>query len=105
MQYRIFLLAAMAGLRRHEADLLPWSALNTPTSIPFCRSSSGQAARAPLQRSKGSLRWPTDSGTGEEDVPDNLLVRRPCFALPLIFGFFADRNRTFPQLVLSLNFN
>jgi len=23
----------------------------------------------------------------------------------LIFRFFADRNRTFPQLVLSLNFN
>jgi integrase len=26
MQYRIFLLAAMAGLRRHEVDLLPWTA-------------------------------------------------------------------------------
>jgi len=34
-----------------------------------------------------------------------LLVRCSCFALPLIFRFFADRNRTFPQLVLSLNFN
>jgi integrase len=28
MQYRIFLLAVMAGLRRHEIDLLPWSAFH-----------------------------------------------------------------------------
>ena len=32
-QFKIFLLAAMAGLRRHEIDLLPWSAFRFDESV------------------------------------------------------------------------
>ena len=42
-----------------------------------------RATIPPLQRSKGSLRWPTESGTGEEDVRDNLLVQYPGFRIAI----------------------